>query len=112
MEAMVGYDQIILLDALFARKEEVGEVRVFEAGDLHSTLNSASPHDADLPTALRLGRSLGAALPPDDRIQIVAITAHDVLTFGEKPSPQVMAAVPQAAAAVLRLLGILQVNSG
>lgn len=112
METMVGYDRIILLDALFASEEEVGEVRVFEAGDLQSTLNSASTHDADLPTALRLGRSLGAVLPPNDRIQIVGITAHDVLTFGEAPSPRVMAAVPHAAATVLRLLGNFQADAG
>ncbi len=105
MEAMVGFERCILIDALWRPAGETGDVLVFDAGDLPDTLNAASVHDADLPTALRLGRSLGASLPADEDIRIVAVTAHDVLTFGEAPTPPVAAAIPQAAASVLRLLG-------
>lgn len=105
MEAMIGYERVILIDALYTSRDETGGVYVFNADLLDATLNTASAHDADLPTALRLGRSLGASLPDDERIQIVGIGAHDILTFGETPSSPVMAAVPQAAAVVLKLLG-------
>lgn len=108
MESMVGYERVILIDALYAAENETGRVRVFDAGDLASTLNTASSHDADLPTALRLGRSLGAALPEDQAIQIVGVTAHDVLTFGESPSPRVRAAAHGAAELVIDLLGVPQ----
>lgn len=105
MEAMVGFERCILIDAMWKPEGQTGYVLVFDAGNLPDTLNAASVHDADLPTALRLGRSLGASLPADEAIQIVAVTAHDVLTFGEAPTPPVAAAIPQAAASVLRLLG-------
>jgi hydrogenase maturation protease len=106
METMAGYERVVLIDALYTEQKDSGQVRVFDAGDLASTLNTASTHDADLPTALRLGRSLGALLPADNQIQIVGITAHDVLTFGETPSLPVMRAAPEAAASVLELLGV------
>lgn len=106
MEAMVGYQRVILIDAVWAPDLDAGTVLTIDAGRLPDTLNTASPHDADLPTALRIGRSLGAALPADDQIQIVAVVARDVLTFGDRPTPPVAAAIPEAARHVLLLLGI------
>lgn len=105
MEAMVGYERVILIDALWSPPDETGEVVQFDAGHLSETLNSASSHDVDLPTALRIGRELGAPLPADNHIQIVAVRANDVLDFGDEPTPPVKAAIPEAAAAVLGLLG-------
>lgn len=104
MEQMVGYERVILIDALWTPLEEVGRVQVFDAGDLTETLNTRSTHDADLPTALRMGRELGAMLPETHHIQIVAITANQVLDFCERPTPLVEAAIPTACEAVLNLL--------
>ncbi len=108
MENMVGYESVILIDSLWADESQAGQVLTFDAGYLPQTLNTASTHDADLPTALAVGRLLGASLPRDEYIQIVAITAHDVLDFGEMPSARVAAAIPEAAARVLALLGIAE----
>lgn len=105
MEQMVGYERVILIDAMWTPPEEVGQVHVFDAGDLTETLNTRSTHDADLPTALRMGRELGAMLPEPQHIQIVAITANQVLDFCERPTPPVEAAIPVACEAVLDLLG-------
>ncbi|MCC6614060.1 MAG: hydrogenase maturation protease [Anaerolineae bacterium] len=106
MEAMVGYEHVTLIDALWAPADRTGEVAVFSARAMPETLNTRSTHDADLPTALRIGRSLGAPLPPDENIRIVAITAHDVLDFCELPSARVLAAIPDACEAVLSLLRV------
>lgn len=105
MEQMVGYQRVILIDALWTPIEEVGRVQVFDAGDLTETLNTRSTHDADLPTALRMGRELGASLPETHQIQIVAITANQVLDFCDRPTPAVEGAIPVACEAVLDLLG-------
>ncbi len=105
MEAMTGYDRVILIDAVYSPDGQPGRIVQFDAGHLPDTLNSASAHDADLPTALRVGRSLGAPLPADDGIQIVAVQAHDVLTFGQVPTPPVAAALPEVVMRVLGLLG-------
>lgn len=105
MEAMSGYERVVLIDALWAPEHQAGQVIQFDAGHLPATLNTASTHDADLPTALRVGRRLGVPLPLDEDIQIVAVTAHEVLTFGERPTPVVAAAIPDAVNKVLGLLG-------
>lgn len=105
MEAMVGYERVILIDALWMPGGQVGTVTQFRAGDLPETLNTASAHDVDLPTALQVGRRLGASLPDLEDIHIVAVQIQDVLTFGESPTPPVVTAIPEAAAQVMALLG-------
>jgi len=106
METMIGYEHVILIDALWSPADHTGEIAVFDASDVPETLNTRSTHDADLPTALRIGRALGAPLPLDMDIQIVAITAHDVLDFCEQPSARVRAAIPAACETVLELLRV------
>lgn len=105
MEAMIGYDRVILLDAIWVSNGNEGQVMQFVAGDLPPTLNTASAHDVNLPTALRVGRQLGAPLPTDDHIQIVAVGARQVLDFGETPTPPVVAAIPQVITRVFEMLG-------
>lgn len=105
MEAMIDYERAIILDALWYPDLDVGEVVQFTAGDLPETLNSANAHNADLPTALRAGREMGAALPDSDQIEIVAVTARKVLEFGDTPTAPVLAAIPTAVAVTLDLLG-------
>jgi hydrogenase maturation protease len=105
METMIGYERVIIIDALWAPNGEVGEVVRFDAGDLPDTMNSASAHDADLPLSLRIGREIGVELPADKNIQIIGIRARKVLDFGKEPTPPVTAALPDAVNAVLDLLG-------
>lgn len=105
MEAMVGYERVILIDALWIPDGQVGEVVCFDAGDLPDTLNTSSAHDVDLPTALEVGERLGASLPTLEHIQIVAVQIQDVLTFSESPTPPVVEAIPKAAAEAMALLG-------
>jgi hydrogenase maturation protease len=105
MEAMIDYERVIVLDAVWSPEEETGAVLEFGVGNLPGTLNTASAHDVNLPTALRAGRSLGASLPADEDIHIVGVTANEVLTFGERPNPRVAAAIPEAVGRVLALLG-------
>lgn len=112
MEQMVDYQRCILIDALWAPADEVGQVSVFSIADLPETLNTRSSHDVDLPTALRIGRELGAVLPDDAHLHIVAITANNVLEFGEQPSPAVCAAIPEACEAVLGLLDAAHERDG
>ncbi|MBN1121936.1 MAG: hydrogenase maturation protease [Anaerolineae bacterium] len=105
METMIGYERVIIIDALWAPNGESGQVVRFNAGDLPDTMNSASAHDADLPLALCVGREIGVALPVDENIQIVGIRARKVLDFGKEPTPPVSAALPEAVNMVLDLLG-------
>jgi hydrogenase maturation protease len=106
MEAMIGYERVILVDALWSPDPaEAGRVMCFAAGDLSHTQHTASAHDVDLPTALCVGRGMGAQLPPDNHIQIIAIRAHEVLAFGDYPTAPVAAAIPEVLTVILQMLG-------
>ncbi|MDH3283456.1 MAG: hydrogenase maturation protease [Acidobacteriota bacterium] len=99
MEEMVGFDRAIVVDA--TRSDATpGTVRRFGPGEL-STQHSASGHDVNLATALKLGRRLGAALPDDGDIVLIGVEAADVETFGESCTPPVGAAIPTAESEVL-----------
>jgi hydrogenase maturation protease len=69
-------------------------------GNAASHLSSA--HDTDLPTAIQVGRSMGAELP--EQILVVAIEAEINYDFSESLSQPVAKAVPQAANLVLEKL--------
>jgi hydrogenase maturation protease len=105
MERMVSYRCVIVVDAVVTGAVPPGtvsrmtleDVRRLRAGT--ATRHSCSPHDADLVTALDLGRSAGMELPVD--IVIVAVEAENVLDFGGEPTPAVAAAIPSAADVVI-----------
>lgn len=105
MEAMIGADRVILIDAIWQPEQPPGAILEFTAEALPATMNSASAHDIDLPGALAAGRRMGVPLPEDAAIAVVAVCAREVLTFGERPTPPVLAAIPPAAARVLARLG-------
>jgi hydrogenase maturation protease len=102
MEALVGYERVVLIDALWRPGWPVGSLHRLSLADLETlcpTARSVSPHDTSLAVALQLGRQLGLALP--ETIIIYAVAVTNILDFGEEPTPAVAAAIPVAVAAVL-----------
>jgi hydrogenase maturation protease len=110
MEQVVGYQRIILIDSLNTGQHDQGEVVTFSLDSLEDLLHghSASAHDLSLKGALKLGRSMGAELPKDEDIQIVAIEAAHVYDFTEVLTPEIIAAVPIAVQKVVSLLKIME----
>ncbi len=102
MERMIGYDRAVVIDAICTGATP-GTIHHLQPTDM-PTQKSASAHDVNLPTALQFGRQNGMHLPTDDQIVLVGIEAADVLTFSEKCTPQVEAAIPLAIDEVLRVL--------
>ena len=104
MEFLDGYDAAILVDAAEFPDRPLGEVRscALEDLDCYAAGHLDSAHDASLVTALALGRRLGASLPAS--IQTVTVQVHSTDEFSEQLSPEVEAAVPAAATAVVALL--------
>lgn len=90
-----GAPALVMVDAMVA-DEPPGTVRVFEGGEIfaYAQRRSGGSHQPSLTGTLRLGRQLGL-LPP--RIAVVGITARQ-FAFGAGLSPEVAAAVPEAAA--------------
>src|SRR5664280_751108 len=104
MECLTGYAAAILVDAAEFRDRPIGEVCSCSLGELedYAAGHLDSAHDASLRTALTLGRRLGATLP--ESIYAVTVQAHRTDEFSEDLSPEVSAAIPAAAAAVVELL--------
>ena len=102
MERIVGYDDVVIIDAICSGEQLPGSVVLLEPGDL-PTLHSSSSHDVSLPTALRLASDMGLQ-PPQVHIVAIAIKAASTLDFREELSPAVADAVPAAVQAVLSLL--------
>jgi hydrogenase maturation protease len=104
MERLVGFRHAIVVDALLTGCEAPGTVRRMAIEDLpgREAGHVDSVHDASLADAIAAGRALGAAIP--DRIDLVTIEAGRVLDLREDLTPDVAAAIPLAAGAVLALV--------
>jgi hydrogenase maturation protease len=98
MERLIGYDRVVLVDAIQSQGGEPGAIYRLTLDDL-PTLNADAVHDASLKAALALGQQLGAKLPHE--IVIIGIEAANVLDFSESLSPPIAASVARAAEMVL-----------
>lgn len=114
MERVIGYDRVILIDAMYrpsTTTDTPGTIRRMTLEDLKTispTQHSASAHDTSLITALEMGRRMDLSLPQE--FIIYAITVENIIDFGDKPTPAVAAAIPQVTAAVLDELNLLKVE--
>lgn len=104
MERMVGYDRAILIDAVSSGSKPVGSVFHFSIDDLPNLTadHMTAIHDASLPTALQLGRMMGAHLPQS--IEIVAVETIRSFDFSEELSPLVAKAVSPAVNQVMEII--------
>jgi hydrogenase maturation protease len=107
MERLIGYDRVILLDALNTGLRPQGTVACFTLAEMDDLTcgHSASAHDVSLKQALKLGRSMGEPLPDDAQVHVVAVEAQHVYDFKEDLSPAIAAAVPLAVQKTLDLIG-------
>ncbi len=100
LEAFLGYDHVVLIDAIQTKGGIPGDVYELSPGDLLSARHLSSPHQVDFATALELGKVLG--LPMPSRIDIVAVEAGDVTSFRDKCTPDVEKAIPIAVELALK----------
>ncbi len=108
MEMMIGYDRVILVDALTRCNGNLpGKIHRMTLDDLRNispTQHSACAHDTSLVTALDLGLQMGLPLPQE--ISIFAIEVENVIDFSEESTPAVAAVIPEVTEAVLAELGV------
>jgi len=101
VEAMVGYDQAIVIDAI-VNGEPAGTIYELSMAGLPKTRSAHSSHDGGLTAAFELARAVGLRLPSE--IRIWAVEAADVATFSENLTPCVERAAAQVVEEVLRSL--------
>ena len=108
MELMIGYDRVVIIDALTVRDGAgPGTIHRLTLDDLRAmspTQHSASAHDTTLVNALDSGQQLGFHLP--DEVIIYAIEVENVTDFNEEPTTAVSAAIPHVVTAVLQELAL------
>ncbi len=99
MERMVGYETVIIIDAMTTGECEPGTIRHLHLNDLMQTRNVTSTHDTPLPLALDLAALTGQRIP--DTVLIWGIEASDVTTFTESLTPAVQQSVPKVVHEIL-----------
>lgn len=107
METMIGYERVILIDAIIKGSGTPGTFHKLSLEELHSLSpprHLSSPHDVTLTTAIDVGRKMGLPLP--DIITIFAIEVENITDFSDRPTPAVAAVIPVVAQAVLNELGV------
>ncbi len=104
MERLVGYDRAVIVDTLNTGRGVKGSIKVCSLESLPNPFlgHLGSAHETSLMTALDVGRSLSAHLP--GQVIVVGIESPDVFDFDESLSPEIEAAIPGAAQAVLEIL--------
>jgi len=100
MDAMVGYERAVIIDAMVTGKVSPGSLQTLPLSALISTRNMACMHDTNISTALELGKMIGLKLP--DHISIFGIEAKDVETFSEELTEEVEKAVPEVVENIIK----------
>jgi hydrogenase maturation protease len=101
MDALEGYKRAIIVDAIVVKNARPGRAYFMREGDFSAARNLDCTHDTDLVSALELGRACGMALPAEIKVLAVEVDAENMGVFGESLSPEVEAALPEAARMVL-----------
>jgi hydrogenase maturation protease len=99
LDSIVGYDKVIIIDAIQTEKGQAGQIYRMKTEDFSLTKRLSSPHQVNLATALELGKMLGLAVP--EKITVFAVEAKDITNFSEKCTPEVEKAIPEVVRMVL-----------
>jgi len=102
LDSIVGYDKVIIIDAVQTQKGQAGQIYRMGAEDFSLTKHFSAPHQINLATSLELGNALKLAIP--QKITIFAVEAKDITTFGEKCTPEVEQTIPEVVKMVLQEL--------
>ena len=105
MERLLGYERVILIDALYSKTNIPGTVHRLTLDDLQAispTQHSVSAHDTNLNTALNMAGRMGLSLPKE--IIIYGIEVENIIDFSDEPTPAVKRAIPEVTVAVLKEL--------
>lgn len=104
MERIVGYDRVIIVDALSTGNLARGSVYCFPLSDLKNVAigHLSSAHDTTLQNAIEVGRLMGAPITQD--ITIVGIEANHTFDFSDELSSDMLRSIPIATEKVMELL--------
>ena len=103
IDLLEGFERAVVIDAVkTARRSARRDRRVRKWRRSNPRLHLVAGHQIDLPTALEMGRRLGRPVP--DAVYIVGVQIENDTTFSESCTPDVEAAIPEAARTALQLV--------
>ncbi len=111
LDLIVGYDKVIIIDAVIDKKGKNGIVKRYHPTEL-STVHSCNPHDVSFIEALTVAKKLGEEHLPQDIVVIGISLPERSCEFGEHLSESIAAAVPQAVKMVLAEIITRKKNEG
>jgi len=104
LELILGYDKVIIVDAIMTKGGEVGEIYKLMPEDLADAVHfTTSLHNANLAIAIEVGRKILAEQMPRE-IVVFAVGIKPVSRFTEEMTETVKAVVPTAVNLVLQEL--------
>ena len=103
LDTILGYDRLIVVDAVLAGEENIGKVFRLSLANLQNHTGAVSLHSCGLTAVLALGRQLYDMQVPHE-VTIIGIGIRAVDTVTESLTPPVVAALPEAIKLVLNAL--------
>jgi len=101
LELIVGYDNVIIIDAIMTENGEIGEIYRLRPENFVKTVHAAtSPHNANLATAIEIGKKALAEQMPA-KILVFAVNIQEVTEFTEQMTGKVREAIPRAVNLIL-----------
>jgi hydrogenase maturation protease len=100
MDAMIGFDRAIIVDALWTGENPPGTVVRLDAQNLQRARNSASADDLDLPMALDFASRAGIKVPAE--IEAWGVEIDDATTLSGDLTPALRAAMPHVVGEICR----------
>ena len=99
LDLIVGFDVLILIDALLDETLKPGELK-WHSDKVYTSIRLSGIHNMDMFSAIEYGRSLKLKVP--GKIFVLGVGVKDVLTFSEKCSPEVEAVIEKGADQVIK----------
>jgi len=100
---IVGYRNVIIVDAIITGACDPGTVIIFDPSDFEPTVANASAHEFNLATAMKIGKQLEPDMMPET-VRFIAIEVSDIMTVSEKMTDAIEKALPNAVDAVVEMI--------
>jgi hydrogenase maturation protease len=107
LDMVVGYDKVIIVDAIRTKGGEPGDFYTLTEDDFVRCVHGASPHGINIPTALAMGRRIIPDQMPRELV-FIAVEVEDIENVSEKLTPKVARALPEVLERVKKELGSVQ----
>jgi hydrogenase maturation protease len=94
LDLLNGRERVLIVDTIRTQDGKPGTLHFFAAGTLTPSHHLTTSHQISLPSALELGKLLGADMP--HVVDVLAVEAQDLETLAEELTPPVRAALSEA----------------